>query len=225
MEESHQISSGIVSRVTESDLMTDASLTPGNSGGPVLNTKGEVVGVASRKRAGFAVGSIGYAPHIKTIQKLMDGEKAAPGEELPWWKAAGKFRLGLVYSTFGFKDENTVGDNRTGNSGFGYLIGYDFWDRLRLEWNMRTGGGGQLSNLMMGWKFEFNNLRPMSFKLIPVISHVQGYHKYGSTDKTFDFKQFGFGLTYEQGVLGVSILTYPNSKENLLVSQISLSLF
>ncbi len=43
------LTQGIVSAVTGSWLQTDAAINPGNSGGPVLNARGEVLGVVSAK--------------------------------------------------------------------------------------------------------------------------------------------------------------------------------
>ncbi len=63
------LSRGIVSGVrTISDvplLQTDASLSPGNSGGALVEQKGRVVGVVSRKIAGHAVEGLGFAIPIE----------------------------------------------------------------------------------------------------------------------------------------------------------------
>ena len=51
-------------------LQTDASINPGNSGGPLLNLKGEVVGMNSAIRGGGAQG-IGFAIPINMIKQLL----------------------------------------------------------------------------------------------------------------------------------------------------------
>ncbi|MET0795378.1 MAG: serine protease [Polyangiaceae bacterium] len=64
------LSRGIVSGVrTISDvtlIQTDASLSPGNSGGALVDQHGRVVGVVSRKIAGRAVEGLGFAIPIQT---------------------------------------------------------------------------------------------------------------------------------------------------------------
>jgi serine protease Do len=80
---SHTVSAGIISAKgrTKNDvpldpagyydfLQTDASINPGNSGGPLLNLKGEVVGMNSAIRGGGAQG-IGFAIPINLIKQLL----------------------------------------------------------------------------------------------------------------------------------------------------------
>jgi serine protease Do len=79
----HTVSAGIVSakeRTLEdgpldpsgyySFLQTDASINPGNSGGPLLNLRGEVVGINTAIRGGGAQG-IGFAIPINMVKQLL----------------------------------------------------------------------------------------------------------------------------------------------------------
>lgn len=80
---SHTVSAGIVSAKgrTRDDvpldpagyydfLQTDASINPGNSGGPLLNLKGEVVGINTAIRGGGAQG-IGFAIPMNMVKQLL----------------------------------------------------------------------------------------------------------------------------------------------------------
>jgi serine protease Do len=80
---SHTVSAGIISAKgrTQQDvpldpagyydfLQTDASINPGNSGGPLLNLKGEVVGINSAIRGGGAQG-IGFAIPVNMVKQLL----------------------------------------------------------------------------------------------------------------------------------------------------------
>ena len=67
------VSKGIISGMREFEnhkyIQTDASVNPGNSGGPLLTVKGEVLGIVSRKL--FKAEGIGYAiPIHVAIEKL-----------------------------------------------------------------------------------------------------------------------------------------------------------
>lgn len=80
---SHTVSAGIVSAKgrTRQDvpldpsgyydfIQTDASINPGNSGGPLLNLRGEVVGINTAIRGGGAQG-IGFAIPINMVKQLL----------------------------------------------------------------------------------------------------------------------------------------------------------
>ena len=80
---SHTVSAGIISAKgrTHDDvpldpsgyydfLQTDASINPGNSGGPLLNLRGQAVGVNTAIRAGGAQG-IGFAIPINMVKQLL----------------------------------------------------------------------------------------------------------------------------------------------------------
>ena len=80
---SHTVSAGIVSAKgrTRDDvrgldpsgyfnfIQTDASINPGNSGGPLLNLKGEVIGINSAIRAN--ANNIGFAIPINMVKQLL----------------------------------------------------------------------------------------------------------------------------------------------------------
>jgi serine protease Do len=79
----HTVTAGVVSykarpfAVTEGRfqnmLQTDASINPGNSGGPLLNMRGEVVGINSAILSGGGAGNIGigFAVPINAVKALM----------------------------------------------------------------------------------------------------------------------------------------------------------
>lgn len=78
------ITTGILSRIDpeNGDLQTDAALNPGNSGGPLLNSRGELIGVnkAILSRDGTNSG-IGFATNALIAQEFIvaNGNQRDPG--------------------------------------------------------------------------------------------------------------------------------------------------
>ena len=58
--------------VTMTLIQTDASINPGNSGGPLLNGKGEVIGITSSKIVSSSVDGIGFAIPISDAMPILD---------------------------------------------------------------------------------------------------------------------------------------------------------
>jgi len=69
------LSKGIISgeRISEEDnyIQTDASVNSGNSGGPLINKKGELLGVVNSKLLGIGVEGIGFAIPVFEIQNAL----------------------------------------------------------------------------------------------------------------------------------------------------------
>ena len=69
------VSKGILSgkrRIEEKVyLQTDVAVSPGNSGGPLLNTKGEVIGIIQGKLVGKGIEGLGFAVPIERVMELL----------------------------------------------------------------------------------------------------------------------------------------------------------
>jgi S1-C subfamily serine protease len=80
------VTAGIVSAVGPRLIQTDTALNPGNSGGPVVDRQGRIVGIASRKLSGDNVAFLSAASNLKKLQESK-------------WKPSllgGQFTLGLT---------------------------------------------------------------------------------------------------------------------------------
>ncbi len=78
------VSVGIISAKRNNRLQTDASLNPGNSGGPLLNMSGQVVGVVVSRvetdDAGRPVSGIGFAIPINAAKEAAGGQVSSAGD-------------------------------------------------------------------------------------------------------------------------------------------------
>ncbi|MBE5905421.1 MAG: trypsin-like serine protease [Lachnospiraceae bacterium] len=74
-----------VENITNTLMQTDAAINGGNSGGALLNAKGEVIGINSAKYSGEGVEGMGYAIPINDakaiIESLISMEAVAEGEQ------------------------------------------------------------------------------------------------------------------------------------------------
>ncbi len=61
------VSEGIVSAVGTTLIQTDAALNPGNSGGPLLDAEGRIIGIVSRK---LAADNLSFATRVDRLQAL-----------------------------------------------------------------------------------------------------------------------------------------------------------
>ncbi len=64
--------SGIIEEASEKLIQVDASINPGNSGGPVLNSRGEVIGVASAKLSNNTASNVGFVVPGNEADGMLD---------------------------------------------------------------------------------------------------------------------------------------------------------
>ncbi len=80
--ESASFVTGVLSRTTDHDtlgtiLQTDAAVNPGNSGGPVIDTCGTVLGIAVSKLVGYDIEGISYAITADTLVARLPAARQA----------------------------------------------------------------------------------------------------------------------------------------------------
>lgn len=66
---------GIIQKRTGTRFQIDAAINPGNSGGPVVNPRGEVIGVASSKLVGLQLSRLGFCIPSERVATLLKNEK------------------------------------------------------------------------------------------------------------------------------------------------------
>ena len=65
-------------------IQTDASINSGNSGGPICNIKGEVIGITSSKLVGSGVEGMGFAIPINSVLAIIENIESGKKIERPY---------------------------------------------------------------------------------------------------------------------------------------------
>jgi len=65
-------------------VQTDASINSGNSGGPICNIKGEVIGITSSKLVGSGVEGMGFAIPINSVLAIIENIESGKKIERPY---------------------------------------------------------------------------------------------------------------------------------------------
>ena len=99
------LSQGVISGITKDNMITDMSLSPGNSGGPFLDREAQIVGIVSRKRVDPAVGNIGIGANADSLNSFVEQNKNSFAS-VPWYKAKSGFRGGISFGSRSFNDDS-----------------------------------------------------------------------------------------------------------------------
>lgn len=143
------LSKGIVSQMSKTSLISDLSVSPGNSGGPALNTRGQIVGVVSKKRIDRGVGNIAYLVGPEKINEFLE-KNWNKKEPVPIYLAQADLGLLVWYNHWANSPAST---GATEN--FEWELQASFWDRLVVGGHYWLGGDlKRKSYYTLGWKFQ-----------------------------------------------------------------------
>ncbi len=153
------VSSGVVSAVGERMIQVDAALNPGNSGGPVVDGQGRVVGIASRR---LSADNVAFIAPAGRLGELVDLPERSPLGGT--WGVSLSSLQGLELQhapTLGGVADATLRDTLVARAGF-YLPLWQRWtalERGQCRWpsaeliaalRVRVGRGRWSTNLDAG---------------------------------------------------------------------------
>ncbi len=140
------LSKGIVSRVSEEQVATDLRVRPGNSGGPLLNSEGEVVGLVTNLYNDF-----GFATASPICENFVN-QFADSTEALNWEQALFSADLYIWYSVHSYlkRLDRSPDFNQA-------QLDLNFKDRVAINLESNFSDGLSLSGLGIGWRWALVN--------------------------------------------------------------------
>lgn len=190
LDTTYLMSTGIVSGVTAEDLISDMSVSPGNSGGPVLNDRGDMIGVVSRKRIDRYVGSIGFSANLNKVYELLENYNAGKTAPLSWKNASSTSKFYLAYSS------QALMGTFNGQSVWFAGLSLDVWDRLRFEVADNFSRTHGFQNYALGYKFAFERANHHLIYVTPTVDLLHYTIQSGDTT-LFDERLVGYSLSLQ----------------------------
>lgn len=168
----HVFSLGVVSKVNEDKILTDLSLSPGNSGGAVFNEKGEIIGVASSKVVARGVGQIGYlTPSWKVNELKTQINEETKSNMVPFYKSENSIQINLTSNSTTYfshlKSENS-------NSSTGAEFAYNLFDRIRFSYAFGSSKNINYEYWRGGYNFHFDLSNSITLKIVPLVG-IENY--------------------------------------------------
>lgn len=145
-EDTFFLSKGIVSRVSEEQVATDLRVRPGNSGGPLLNAEGEVVGLVTNLYNEFAFAT------ASPISENFVNQFADSTDTLNWEQALFSADLYIWYSVHSYlkRLDRSPDFNQA-------QLDLNFKDRVAINLESNFSDGLSFSGLGIGWRWALIN--------------------------------------------------------------------
>lgn len=193
------MSRGILSKKTKKEIISDMSMSPGNSGGPVFSSDGDLVGVVSRKRVDVGVGDIGLSTNHIEIHKAVKLSKNKK-EALPLSLAKTSMYTNLSYNYVFQRDSSS--NLKEFNVGT-FDLGFSFRSRWDLMWSFKLHnpkGVSQYHDTRIGYKFPFERDNHSYLFVSPFVSSLKVNQRHVD----------GLGVKLSHSILpmGISLVVY-----------------
>ena len=114
------VTTGIISAVdrqidsqTVKFIQTDAAISPGNSGGPLINSQGQVIGINAEKMVSSGAEGLGFAIPINLVKSKVDGLISNPVKETPSTSANASSQLMMGIGIQEIDQATAQADNKT----------------------------------------------------------------------------------------------------------------
>lgn len=146
------VTKGQVLRASDQVVLTDAEAQPGNSGGPMLDDKGQLVGIASYI-ASLRITQISAFAAAAELRKLL-GKIVPQTPAKSWTNAEGSRAVSWSYLRDPFVDR--AAGKRA--SAVNLSLGYAFFDRVLASYERTLFRHEVRSGYILGYRFRFGSL-------------------------------------------------------------------
>ncbi len=184
-----KVTSGIAIKPDRSFFLFDAEVRPGNSGGPVLNMKGEIVGIAIVLNQLVGEREISDAVGVEPIEKVL--EQAKPRRAVSWRSATNTVDFQLGYARDEVLDDISPHDFGS----FSYGLNVDWKDRIRTGFHHLIMRPERVYGWELGYVFKGTILSP---------ALLLGRNYYFGQDDAFVANKLGVAFT----VIGLEIQVF-----------------
>jgi hypothetical protein len=189
----HVISSGVVSKVSSKGFVSDMSVSPGNSGGPVFNSEGLLVGVVSKKRVDRFSGDLGFFANHLQIYALTDRQKENVRHSEHWSESSSNTSVYFLYASPSYR-KNQEGETK---SYWNIGLAVDVWDRLRVYLDTNLDTKEAFTQYGVGWNFFVPTKDPIqNYRIIPSLDVVK-FRYQNPNDLTQKTEEYAPGASIE----------------------------
>lgn len=176
-----KVTGGIAIKPDRSYFLFDAEVKPGNSGGPVLNMKGEIVGIAIVLNQLVGEREISDAVGVEPIEAIL--EKAKPRRAVSWRGATNTVDFQLGYARDRFLDEISTPNYAS----FYYGLNVDWKDRIRTGFHHMIMRPERVYGWELGYVFRETLFGP---------ALLLGRNYYFGQDDAFVANKLGVAFTF-----------------------------
>ncbi len=183
---SYLISKGVISKINKKNLVVDSSVSPGNSGGPVFNSEGQLIGVVSAKRVDPFSGDIAVIINHETVNEFLQSNQKS-NYPLSTWKAKDSIQIESEISYHSILDEF-----QDVNAGVFSLHWSTLWnDRISLDIGSSLFHEElDYQRFSLGYQFQILFANQSALMLTPIYS----YHDYQIDTRSGKFEEHAHGL-------------------------------
>lgn len=214
----HYYSAGALAKLTRQELVMAITVGHGNSGGPVLNEKGELVSVISRIANAFV-----YSPTPRMVREFVAKYSPQPAPAISEWRALNNWDLYLWVGGHSYME-------KLSSEGRGLSFGELAWnwaDRVGVQVGANGGGTYRYSSAALSWRHAHQTENPMTLMYSVIGLESATFSITDPTDPKKIIAWNGPGVFYilNSGRSGFAVRAAVHQLKNATETQLAIGVF